>query len=144
MSDEACPLPSPVGASEAEAVQACLGMHRIAVVGASDDGNRAGNYVPAYLRDVGYEIVPVNPTHARVLGQVCHPSLAAVPPPVDLVLVFRRPEFCAGVAREAVAAGARGVWLQAGIRSAEAKTVAQEAGLWYVEDRCMMVEARRK
>jgi len=135
-------MPGSRSPSTAEALEALLAMKRVAVVGASNDESRAGNYVPAFLMEHGYEITPVNPNTPTALGQLCYPSLAEAPGPLELVLVFRRPEYCAQVVREAVAAGARGVWLQAGIRSEQAREIAREAGIWYIEDRCMMVEAR--
>ena len=94
----------------------------------------------SYLESVGKEIIPVNPTHKTVMGLTCYPSLAAVPGPIDVVDVFRRPEFCADVVRDAVAVGAKGVWLQSGITSDEARAIAREAGIDYVEDRCLKVE----
>src|SRR4051794_21794871 len=93
--DEACPMPTPKRAGEQEAIAAMLQGRRIAVVGMTPDPSRAGNYVPAFLRQHGKEIVPVNPNHAEVDGLKSYPSLADVPGKVDVVLVFRRPEFCA-------------------------------------------------
>ena len=76
----------------------------------------------------GYEVIPVNPNHDEVLGRKCYARLADVPGEIDLVNVFRRPQFCADVTREAIAIGAKGVWLQAGIRNEEAQKLAEEAG----------------
>jgi predicted CoA-binding protein len=75
-----------------------------------------------------------------VLGLTCYPSLADIPGPIDLVDVFRRPEHCADVTRQAVAVGAKGVWLQSGIVSPEAQRIAREAGIDFVQDRCLKVE----
>lgn len=145
MSEPSCPLPLPPrNASERDIVVAVLAMRRIAVVGMSPNPNKPGHYVPAYLIDHGKDVVPVNPVCDQVLGRTCFPMLKDVPPPaIEVVLVFRRPEFCAEVAREAVAARARAIWLQTGIVSVEARQIANEAGLLYVEDRCMMVELSR-
>lgn len=143
MSDEACPIAQPVKADQAATIARVLQGRRVAVVGASDNPNRPAHYVPEYLIEHGYEVIPVNPTYERVFGLRCYAKLADVPGPIDLVNVFRRSEFCAEVAREAVAAGAKGIWLQAGITSAEARQIAQVAGIDYVEDRCLMVEHRR-
>jgi predicted CoA-binding protein len=96
-----------------------------------------------YLQRAGYRCIPVNPNADEVLGERCYPSLADVPEPVDLVDVFRRAEYCAGVAREAAAAGAPALWLQLGLRSAEARDVAETAGMEYVEDACTAVVHRR-
>ena len=115
----------------------------IAVVGASPDPGRPSHGVMAYLMRVGYRVVPVNPQAAEVLGLRCLGSLAELEEPVDLVDVFRRPEHCGEVAREAVAAGAGALWLQLGIVSADARRVAEEAGLGYVENACTAVVHRR-
>jgi predicted CoA-binding protein len=115
----------------------------IAVVGASPQAGRPSYGVMAYLLRAGYRVVPVNPLADEVLGLRCLGSLAELDEPVDLVDVFRRPEHCAAVARETVAAGAGALWLQLGIASAEARQVAEEAGLDYVENACTAVVHRR-
>ena len=143
MSGEACPLPTQPSEREEQVIRRLLGARRIAVVGASDDPARAGNYVPEYLKAHVKEILPVNPTHEMVLGMKCYKSLAEVPGPVDLVNVFRRPAACAEVAEQAVAIGAKGIWLQSGIANEQAKQIAQKAGIDFVQDRCIMMEHRR-
>jgi predicted CoA-binding protein len=115
----------------------------IAVVGASPDPSRTSHGVMRYLQRVGYRCIPVNPNADEVLGERCYPSLANLPEPVDLVDVFRRAEYCAEVAREAAAIRAPALWLQLGLRSAEARDVADEAGMEYVEDACTAVVHRR-
>jgi hypothetical protein len=142
MPDDACPLPEPKKSGERDAIARMLTAHRIAVVGMTPDPSRAGNYVPEFLRSRGKEIVPVNPTYPEVAGLKSYPTLAAVPGKVDVVLVFRRPEYCAQVAEEAAAIHATGLWLQSGIYSDEAKRIAEEAGMNFVQGRCMMVEYR--
>src|SRR3954468_22631460 len=140
MSEEACPLPTGHGSNEAEAVRRMIDAKRIAVVGLSDDPSRPSYDVAKYLRSVGKEILPVNPSHKTVMGLTCYPSLAAVPGPIDVVNVFRRPEFCADVARDAVEVGAKGVWLQSGIKSEEAREIARKAGIDFVQNRCLKVD----
>ena len=115
----------------------------IAVVGASPDPSRTSHGVMRYLQRVGYRCIPVNPNADDVLGERCYPSLADLQEPIDLVDVFRRAEYCADVAREAAATGAPALWLQLGLRSAEARDVAEEAGMDYVEDACTAVVHRR-
>lgn len=115
----------------------------IAVVGASNKPERAGHYIPRYLKSQGYRIVPVNPNYDVVLGETCYPSLKEIPFSVDIVEVFRRPEHCEEVARDAIAIGAKVLWLQLGITCDPAKKVATEAGLTYVEDACMGPEHKR-
>ena len=112
----------------------------IALVGASPKPDRPSNDVMRYLLDVGYRVIPVRPPDCdEVHGVPCVASLAEIDEPIDLVDVFRRAEFCAGHAREAVAAGAKALWLQAGIESAEARAIAEAGGLDYVENACTKV-----
>jgi len=117
--------------------------HTIVVVGASAIPSKPSHYVSAYMQAQGYRIIPVNPEESEVLGERCYPDLASVPEPIEFVNVFRRPQFCADVARAAVEAGAKAIWLQQGIVSPEARRVAEGAGLEYVEDACVMVVHRR-
>ncbi|WP_037289672.1 CoA-binding protein [Saccharibacillus sacchari] len=114
----------------------------IAVVGLSDKSDRTSYMVSQAMQSRGYRIIPVNPTAAgqQILGETCYASLAEVPEPIDIVDVFRRSEFCADVAREAVAAGAKALWLQSGVFSDEAAEIAGEAGLTVIMDRCIKVE----
>ena len=117
----------------------------IAIVGASPRPNRASHGVMRYLLDHGYRVVPVRPLDCdEVLGVPCVASLAEIGEPVDLVDVFRRPEFCADVAREAVAAGAGALWLQLGIVSPEARQIAAAGGLDYVENACTAIVHRQE
>ena len=140
MSGEACPMPSRGQGSDADAIARMLGAGRIAVVGLSDDPGRPSYQIASYLKSEGYEIVPVNPTQTSVMGLKSYPTLKDVPGEVDVVNVFRRPEFCADVARDAIAIGAKGVWLQSGIVSNEAARIAEDAGLDFVQNRCLMVD----
>jgi predicted CoA-binding protein len=114
----------------------------IAVVGASPDPSRPSHGVMRYLLAHGYRCIPVRPDGDDVLGVPCARSLREIDEPIDLVDVFRRPEFCAEVAREAAEAGAKALWLQLGIRSADARSIADEAGMDYVEDACTAVVHR--
>ena len=109
----------------------------IAVVGASPDTTKRAHIVPAYLQDEGYRIVPVNPNRDHVLGEVSYPRLSDIPEPVDVVDVFRPADEAPDIARQAVAIGAKVLWLQAGIVSDEAAGIARDAGIIYVSDLCM-------
>lgn len=115
----------------------------VAVVGASPRKSRAGHYVPAYMQRHGYRIVPVNPHHDELLGEKCYPHLSVVPDPIDLVLVFRRPEYTPPIVEDAIEIGAKAVWLQLGIYNKQAQQTAQIAKLPFVMDACIMVEHRR-
>jgi predicted CoA-binding protein len=112
----------------------------IAVVGASRDPGKEAHTVPRQMLRYGWRIIPVNPYADEIFGERCYPTLADVPEPVDLVNVFRPSEDTPEVAREAVAIGARALWLQQGIASAESRAIAEAAGLDYVEDHCIAVE----
>ncbi len=126
-------------------IKRLLGQTRtIAVVGMSSRPTRAGYYVPAYLQTAGYRIIPVNPALDSALGEKAYPDLAAVPEPIDLVLLFRRPEDVPPHVAEAIAVGAKAIWMQSGIVNEEAAATARAAGLDVVMDRCMMVEHRRR
>lgn len=111
----------------------------IAVVGASSNPARPSHGVANYLERAGYRVLRVNP---RCSEEGFWPSLASLEEPVDLVDVFRRPEFCADVAREAAAVGAPALWLQLGIRSQEARLVAEASGMDYVENACTAIVHR--
>ena len=93
-----------------------------------------------YLLEAGYRVIPVRPADCdEVLGVPCVTSLAEIEEPIDLVDVFRRPEFCAGHAHESVEAGAKALWLQVGIESEQARGIAETAGIGYVENACTKV-----
>jgi uncharacterized protein len=109
----------------------------IAVVGASADPAKPAHRIPRYLQEQGYRILPVNPRGGELLGEPVARSLAEVEGPVDVVDVFRPAAEAPGIAREAVAIGAKVLWLQAGIESQEARQVAEAAGLTVVMDRCL-------
>ena len=114
----------------------------IAVVSASPHAHRTSNGVMRYLQRVGYRCIPVNPNADEVLGERCYASLRDVPEAVDFVDVFRRAEFCPAVAEDAAAIGAPALWLQLDIRSAEARSIAEAAGMDYVEDACTAIVHR--
>jgi uncharacterized protein len=112
----------------------------IAVVGASRDPRKPSHSVPLQMQQYGWKIIPVNPFVAEIFGVRTVPTLADLPEEVDLVDIFRPARDAVEVVRQAVAIKAPAVWLQTGIVSAEARQLATEAGLDYVEDRCLAVE----
>lgn len=113
----------------------------IAVVGFSSSVHKAGYYVPAYLKRNGYTIHAVNPNIKTGLGgDIVYSSLADVPQPVDLVLIFQRSENVPPFVDQAIAIGAKAVWMQLGITNNEAAQNAQIAGLDVVQNACMLVE----
>jgi predicted CoA-binding protein len=111
----------------------------IAVVGLSDNPWRPSHSVSEYMQDAGYEIIPVNPNHVgkQILGETVFTSLADIPKPVDIVNVFRPAQVTPAIAEQAVAIGAKALWLQLGIANEEAARIAREGGLAVVMDRCI-------
>jgi predicted CoA-binding protein len=145
-----CPVPSALPADlvaryqDAATIRAILeGMRTVAVVGLSPNTLRASHFVAFYLQRHGYRIVPVNPNETAILGEPCYPALAAIPFAVDVVDVFRRPSAVPAIAEEAVAIGAKALWLQFGVISAEGAAIAERGGLAVVMDRCLKVEHAR-
>jgi predicted CoA-binding protein len=112
----------------------------IAVVGASSNVEKPSHGIMRKLLSAGYHVIPVNPRETEVLGQKAYPSLAEVPGKVDIVDVFRRPEYTPPIADEAVAIGAKALWLQSGIWNDEAAARARAGGLIVVMDVCIGVE----
>ncbi|MEU8656489.1 CoA-binding protein [Actinoplanes philippinensis] len=112
----------------------------IAVVGASRDAYKPSHTVPLQMLRHGWRILPVNPFVDEIFGVPAVPTLADLGEPVDLVNVFRPSRDAVDVVRQAIAIKAPAVWLQSGIFSAEARRIAEEAGIDYVEDRCIAVE----
>jgi predicted CoA-binding protein len=115
----------------------------ITVVGLSSDPVKSAHSVPAAMQAYGWRVIPVNPHADQLLGETVYRTLADVPEPVTFVNVFRPSAQAADVARQAVAVGAKALWLQLGIVSAEAREIAESNGLLYVEDRCVAVERAR-
>ena len=115
----------------------------IAVVGVSSDPTRPSHEVARYLIDAGYTVYLVNPTEREVLGRPVYARLQDVPERVDIVDVFRRPEFVPEVVADAIAAGARAVWMQLEIVNETAAAAARAAGLAVVMDRCTKIEHGR-
>jgi predicted CoA-binding protein len=145
-----CALPDRSAAAEVRQFQDPLVIRRIlttartiAIVGLSSNPLRPSNFVGFYLQRHGYRIVPVNPREREAVGQPAYASLSDIPFPVDVVDVFRAPQFVPEVAEEAVKIGAKSLWLQFGVISPEGARIAREGGLDVVVDRCMKVEHAR-
>jgi len=117
--------------------------HTIAIVGLSADWWRPSYFAAKYMQEHGYRIIPVNPKYTEVLGEKCYPTLAAILEPVDIVDVFRKSEDCAPIAKQAVAIGAKTLWLQLGVENTEAQQIAEAAGLAVVMNRCVKIEYAR-
>jgi uncharacterized protein len=131
--------------SDAYLCDILTGAKTIAVVGASPRPHRPSHGVMRYLQRQGYRAIPVNPFAAgeTILGERCHALLADVPEPVDMVDIFRRSEFAGAVVDQAIAIGAKAVWLQLGVIDAAAAARAEASGLKVVVDRCPAIEIPR-
>lgn len=117
------------------------GAQTIVVVGLSTSPFKSAHRIPARMQQLGYRVIGVHPSAVQLLGEPAYRRLADVGEAIDIVNVFRPSPEAAGVAEQAAAVGAGALWLQSGIRSAEARRIAEDAGLAYVEDRCIAVEA---
>jgi predicted CoA-binding protein len=115
----------------------------IAVVGLSANWYRPSYFAAKYMQEHGYRVIPVNPAYDSVLGEKCYKSLRDVPDKVDIVDCFRKGEEIPALAEEAIAIGAKVLWMQLGVRSEEARRKAEAAGLEVVENRCVKIEHAR-
>lgn len=115
----------------------------IAVVGLSADWFRPSYFAAKYMQEHGYRIIPVNPKYDEILGERSYPDLASIPEPVDIVDVFRKPADALAIAEQAIAIGAKTLWLQIGVINPEAQARAEAAGLTVVMDRCVKIEYAR-
>lgn len=116
---------------------------RIAMVGLSSNPYRPSHFAAMYLLAEGYDVIPVNPREKEILGKVCYPSVTAIPGGVDVVDIFREPAAVPAIVDEAIAVGAKVVWMQLGVIHEEAAAKAAAAGLEVVMDRCMKIEHAR-
>ncbi|HMP60445.1 MAG TPA: CoA-binding protein [Gemmatales bacterium] len=139
---EACELPRE-NASPEEIRALLTRTQTIAVVGLSDKPDRPSFGVAEYMQRQGYRIVPINPSASEILGEKSYPDLRSAPGPFDMVNVFRKPEAVPEIVAEAIAVGAKSLWLQEGVVHNEAADQARAAGLAVVMDRCLLKEHRR-
>jgi predicted CoA-binding protein len=117
--------------------------HTVAMVGLSANWYRPSFFAAKYLQEHGYRVIPVNPAYEEVLGERCYPNLAAIDGPVDVVDCFRRAEDIGPIADEAIAIGARVLWMQLGVVNVDAARKAHDAGMEVVMNRCMKIEYAR-
>jgi predicted CoA-binding protein len=117
--------------------------HTIAIVGLSADWYRPSYFAAKYMQEHGFRIIPVNPKYTEILGEKCYPDLTSIPEKVDMVDVFRKSADCPPIAKEAVAIGAKVLWLQLGVENDEAKTIAESGELEFVQNRCVKIEYAR-
>ncbi len=126
-----------------EQIKTIYALKNIAVVGMSKNPEKAAHYVPKYLAEQGYHIIPINPTTDEILGKKCYPSLLEVQVPIDIVDVFRPSDQVKPVVDDAIKIKPKVIWLQEGIHNLEAESLAKKAGIDIVFNRCMLAEHQR-
>ena len=124
--------------NEPETIDQIFQMKTVAVVGMSPKPERPSHYVGMYLKEQGYDIIPVNPGHKEIAGMTSYPSLLDIPVKVDVVDVFRRPEHAVPISEAAVVIGSKALWLQDGVINDEAARLAEDASLLVVMNDCML------
>ena len=129
--------------NEPETIDQIFKMKTVAVVGMSPKPERPSHYVGMYLKEQGYDIIPVNPGHKEIAGMTSYPSLLDIPFKVDVVDVFRRPEHAVPISEAAVELGAKALWLQDGVINDEAAKLAEDASLLVVMNDCMLRRHRQ-
>jgi predicted CoA-binding protein len=128
-----------------DCIQTILEQYRtLAVVGLSSKPMRPSHGVCSYMKSHGYHIIPVNPYEESVLGEKAYATLEAVPEALEVVVIFRRPEFVPEVVDEAIRRGAKVVWMQEGVSNEDAAQRARQAGLQVVQDRCILKEHAKR
>ena len=120
-----------------------LSLKNVAVIGMSKNQEKAAHYVPKYLSNNGYNIIPVNPTTDKILEKKCYSSIEDVPESIDIVDVFRPSDQVLSVVQEAIKMKPKVIWLQDGIHNTEAEELAKNAGIKVVFNRCMLAEHQR-
>jgi hypothetical protein len=120
-----------------------LTLKRVAVIGMSKNEHKAAHYVPKYLSENGFSIIPVNPTADEILGKKCYNTISDIDDDVDIIDVFRPSELVLPVVEEAIKKNPKVIWLQEGIHNLEAEKIAQENGIKIVFNRCMLAEHQR-
>jgi predicted CoA-binding protein len=129
---------------DSEKVRRILRKYRtLAVVGLSAQWHRPSYFAAKYMQEHGYRVIPVNPTYDSILGEKCYKRLADIPVPVDIVDCFRKSEEIEAIAADAVAIGAKVLWMQLGVHNAAARARAEAAGLEVIENRCVKIEHGR-
>lgn len=124
-------------------IREILSLKQIAVVGMSKNQNKAASYVPRYLSDNGYDIIPVNPTTDEILGKKCYKKVSDIKEDIDIVDIFRPSDQVLPVIEEAIKKKPKVIWLQEGIHNPQAEDIAKKAGIKVVYNRCMLAEHQR-
>ncbi len=126
-----------------EEIKQFFSLKNVAVIGMSKHQEKAAHFVPKYLSQNGYNIIPVNPTADEILDKKCYPSVEDIPEPIDIVDIFRPSDQVLPVVQEAIKKKPKVIWLQEGIHNAEAEDLARKEGIKVVFNRCMLAEHQR-
>ena len=124
-------------------IREILSLKKVAVIGMSKNSSKAAHYVPKYLSDNGYDVIPVNPSSNEILGKKCHDSVLEIDEPIDIVGVFRPSDQVLPFVKDAIKKKPKVIWLQEGIHNSEAEELAKIHGIKVVFNRCMLAEHRR-
>lgn len=124
-------------------IRKILSLKKVAVVGMSKNTEKAAHYVPKYLSENGYDITPVNPTTDEILGKKCYSNISDIDKEIDIIDIFRPSEQVLPVVIDAIKKKPKVIWLQEGIHNLEAETLAKNAGIKVVFNRCMLAEHQR-
>jgi hypothetical protein len=126
-----------------EQIRDILSFKKVAVIGMSKHSSKAAHYVPKYLSDNGFDVIPVNPTADTILGKKCYDSVSEINEDIEIVDIFRPSDQVLLVIQEAIKKKPKVIWLQEGIHNSEAEELARKAGIKVVYNRCMLAEHRR-
>ena len=129
--------------SSDQQIREILSLSKVVVVGMSKNSSKAAHYVPKYLADNGYDIIPVNPTTDEILGKKCYSSISEVDGDIDIIDIFRPSDQVLPVIQEAIKKKPKVIWLQEGIHNSEAEELATRAGIKVIFNRCMLAEHQR-
>lgn len=124
-------------------IREILSLNKVAVIGMSKNSSKAAHYVPKYLSDNGYDVIPVNPSSDEILGKKCHDSVLDIDEQIDIVDVFRPSDQVLPFVKDAIKKNPKVIWLQEGIHNSEAEELAKIHGIKIVFNRCMLAEHRR-
>ena len=124
-------------------IRGILSLKHVVVIGMSKHDNKAAHYVPKYLSENGFDIIPVNPTTNEILGKKCYSSISEVDGYIDIVDVFRPSDLVLPVVEEAIKKNPQVIWLQEGIHNTKAEEMARKKGIKVVFNRCMLAEHQR-
>mgnify|MGYP004008767959 FL=1 len=124
-------------------IREILSLNKVAVIGMSKNSSKAAHYVPKYLSDNGYDVIPVNPSSDEILGKKCYDSVMEIDEPIDIVDIFRPSDQVLPFVKDAIKKKPKVIWLQEGIHNSEAEALAKSHGIKIIFNRCMLAEHQR-